>query len=212
MPPCENSKIFPGLLACCSYNITMKKNPPIFIVRGVPNSGKTPFCEMLSNALGRVVPPGTGPVVCVDEDSFWWPVGICDSPCYKYDERLEGCTTRHALGGMAFNLLETPELPLIVEGVFFLGVDWAMKQFLGLAKKFERDVVIIRTEMHPTEADYAKCDRPSNHTLPPPERIEEIRRKFEPIRREIVARDETAARICEGLARKVARECYGFYE
>ena len=175
----------------------MKNDNPIYIVRGIPHSGKTPFVAALEDALYKSLHKT---ISTVDQDSFWWK-GDADCSPYEYTGRPFDATMQE-IGYAFWHLCEYPESPLIAEGVFLNESD--IKPFLDLAERFGRDVVVIRTEMNPKDEDYKKFPRPSNHTLPPPEDIERMRQSVWPIQDEIIVRDETAASIIADLARELA--------
>lgn len=177
------------------------KKQPMYIVRGIPGSGKTLFAESLAGKLwdicDEIVPP-------LDRDHFYWdPHKTVDGP-YKFDENLIVDADYCHVDMVFQQCLLHSNLPCVVESVFedYDGNCAGVESFVVMAGKFRRPVVIIRTEMHPTGEDYAKCQSPSGHTLPPPEEIEKIRRHFDDIPGEIVVTDENWKEILEKLVRE----------
>ena len=181
-------------------NSDMKKQP-MYIVRGLPGSGKTVFAESLAKELWDIceelVPP-------LDRDHFYWDSEKSVGGPYKFNGRLVGDAGYCHVGMVFQQCLLHSNLPCVVEDVFskYDGNWEGVESFVVMAGKFGRPVVLIRTEMQPTEEDYAKCQRPSGHTLPPPEKMEEIRRHFDDIPGEIVVTDENWNAVLEKLVRE----------
>ena len=133
----------PGLAAWFCYNITMKKNPPIFIVRGAPSTGKTEFAKLLMDKLDwNIIPRCFSVAGLVDINDFWVLENVerlCPEGTYL-DDRAYKAVEYAWLRGEMRHCLNWANGPLIVVGCFIREKE--LRPFFNLAKRLERKVFL----------------------------------------------------------------------